>query len=227
METGLCEPWVGGVAPLVRSQAQRIQVVHAAVTQLANRQPPLRRERLSGIHNPWGQASVLTDAWCFLDLCEDAGILDRVEALIGKDIVLWDAELNLDASAYRQFVAQGREGRYWPAMPLVGAVVLVAPKAAQPVHCMAVDAIGTELPEVSGLASGEPLLVIRYMPGSSSFVRDGRALANWIAMEEQPLINYTTRPLWMVRGDDRAGNDFVTGFSPSVPRWAGQQPQEN
>ena len=46
-------------------------------------------------------------------------------------------------------------------------------------------------------------------------------------MEEQPLINYATRPLWLVRGEDRAGNDFVTGFAPPVPRWAGSQPEEH
>jgi hypothetical protein len=46
-------------------------------------------------------------------------------------------------------------------------------------------------------------------------------------MEEQPLVNYTSRPLWLVRGEDAAANDFVTGFSPSVPRWAGVQPKEH
>jgi len=224
METGFCEPLMGSVAPVVRSLAQRIEAMHAAARQLAARRPPLRVERLSGIHSPWGQASALTDAWCFLDLCEDPEILDRVERLIGPDIVLWDSELHLEAAAYRRFVETGREGRYWPALPLAGAVVLVAPTAAQKVFCLSLDAIAQNLPALDPCA---PLFVIRYMPGTSQFVRDGRALANWIAMEEQPLINYITRPLWMVRGEDRAGNDFVTGFAPTVPRWAGIQPEEN
>lgn len=221
METGLCEPLMGSVAPVVRSLAQRIEAMHAAARELGARRPPLRPERLSGVHNPWGHASVLTDAWCFLDLCEDSGILDRVERLIGPDIVLWDAELHLEAAAYLRFVEAGREGRYWPVLPLAGAVALVAPTAAQPVSCLALDAVAENLPP---LDAGEPLFVIRYMPGASKFVRDTRALANWIAMEEQPLVNYATRPLWMVRGEDRADNDFVTGFSPTVPRWAGIQP---
>ena len=224
METGFCEPVMGSVAPVARSLAQRIDALHAAARELAARRPRPRAERLSGIHNPWGHASVLADAWCFLDLCEDPGILDRVEPLIGPDIVLWDAELHLEAASYLRFVQGRREGRYWPAMPLAGAVVLVAPAAAQPVSCLALHSIAQNLPE---LAPHEPLFVIRYMPGTSAFVRDGRSLANWIAMEEQPLVNYTTRPLWMVRGEDRAGNDFVTGFSPPVPRWAGIQPEEH
>lgn len=221
MEAGLCEPLMGSVAPVVRSLAQRIEAMHAAARELAARRPPLRPERLSGVHNPWGHASVLTDAWCFLDLCEDPEILDRVERLIGPDIVLWDAELHLEAEAYRRFAEAGREGRYWPVLPLAGAVALIAPTAAQPLSCLALDALAANLPP---LDAGKPLFVIRYMPGASKFVRDGRAAANWIAMEEQPLVNYATRPLWIVRGEDRAHNDFVTGFSPTVPRWAGIQP---
>lgn len=224
METGLREPLMGSVAPARRSLAQRVEAVHAAARALAARRPALRAERLSGIHNPWGHSSVLTDAWCFLDLCEDPGILDRVERLIGRDIVLWDTELYLDAATYRRFVEDGREGRYWPAAPLAGAVVLVAPGAAQPLSCLSLASIAGSLP---ALEPGNPLFVIRYMPGASRFVRDASATANWIAMEEQPLVNYTTRPLWMMRGEDRAGNDFVTGFSPTVPRWAGIQPEEH
>lgn len=224
METGLREPLRGGVAPLRRSLAQRIDAMHEAARALAAKRPKLRAERLSGVHNPWGHSSVLTDAWCFLDLCEDPGLLDRVERLIGPDIVLWDSELYHDADDYRRFVKDGREGRYWPAMPLVGAIVLVAPTADRRLSCLALESICSDLPS---LELGAPLFVIRYMPGTSRFVREARAPANWIAMEERPLVNYTTRPLWMLRGEDRAGNDFVTGFSPTVPRWAGIQPEEH
>ena len=47
------------------------------------------------------------------------------------------------------------------------------------------------------------------------------------AMEARPLVNYTTRPLWLVAGQDRAGSDFVTGFSPAVPRWAGTRTEQD
>ena len=163
---------------------------------------------------------MLATAWPFLDVCEDAAILEAVSALIGRDVVLWDSELHLKADTYLRFVAGGREGRYWPAMPLAGAVVLVTPRRpAAPVTCLDLGALAGA--DLSHLHTDEPLYVIRYMPASSLYVRDPRAPQNWTAMEEQPLINYTTRPLWLVRGQDRAGNDFVTGFSPVVPRWAG------
>jgi hypothetical protein len=226
METGFCEPVMGSVAPVVRSLGERIDAVHAAVRELAAQQPPPRSERLFGIHNPWGHASVLADAWRFLDLCEDPAILDRVEQVIGPDIVLWDSELHLEAASYLRFVQEKREGRYWPATPLAGAVVLIAPgHDAEPITCLDLAAIAdAPLPALDPRA---PLYVIRYMPATSHFARDPRSPANWIAMEEQPLINYATRPLWLARGEDRAGNDFVTGFSPTVPRWAGIQPEEN
>lgn len=55
---------------------------------------------------------------------------------------------------------------------------------------------------------------IRYMPATSRYVRDPDFPANAYAAKESPLMNYTTRPLWLVRGTDRAGNDFTTGHGP-------------
>ncbi|MBS0339923.1 MAG: resolvase [Proteobacteria bacterium] len=224
METGLREAATGGVAPRFRSTGQRIEDLGEAVRVLAGLQPRPRLERLSGLHNPWGHAAALTDAWRFLDLCEDPGIVDRVQSLIGPDIVLWDSELHLEAASYLRFVREGREGRYWPVMPLSGAVVLVVPGHEQAVTCLELKSVPSGLPP---LDPREPLYVIRYMPATSHFLREARALANWVAMEEQPLINHAARPLWLVRGEDRAGNDFVTGFSPPVPRWAGIQSKEH
>ncbi len=203
------------------SLRERIDALQGIVSDLVGRRPRPRPERLSGMHNPWGHAAVLADAWRFLDVCEDANILDSVEALIGPDIVLWDSELHLDAASYLRFVADKREGRYWPASPLRGAVALVAPEEAR--SPIIVDVVALSPAVVSTFDATAPLYVIRYMAAASHFDRDPRAPTNWVAMEEQPLINYATRPLWLLRGEDRAGNDFVTGFSPSVPRWAAIQ----
>jgi hypothetical protein len=226
METGLDTPMRGSAAPAARSLGERLDAVRAAALELAQRLRRPRRELLSGMHNPWGHGGALVDPWSLLDLCEEPGILDSVEALIGPDIVLWDTELYLEAADYLRFVKEGREGRYWPALPLQGALVLVpAGRTAQPLTCVDLAQIAQQ--GLSALDPLSPLYVLRYMPARSHFVRDGRALANWVAMEEQPLINYTTRPLWLVRGEDRAGSDFVTGFSPPVPRWAGNPTKEN
>ena len=225
METGLDTPKRGSGAPAPRSLSERVDALRAAARELAQRPRRPRRELLSGIHNPWGHGSTLVDPWLLLDLCEDPEILDGVETLIGPDIILWDTELYLEAAAYLRFVGEGREGRYWPAMPLQGAVVLVAAaNAARPATFLDLARMARE--GLPALDPHSPLYVLRYMPATSHFVRDGRALANWVAMEEQPLINYTRRPLWLMRGEDRAGSDFVTGFSQPVPRWAGNQPKE-
>ena len=38
-------------------------------------------------------------------------------------------------------------------------------------------------------------------------------------MESYPWINYVTKPLWLVHGEDRGDNDFATGFQPKTGRW--------
>jgi len=57
---------------------------------------------------------------------------------------------------------------------------------------------------------------IRYMPATSRYVRDPSFPANRYAVEKSPLMNYTQRPLWLVRGADRAGNDFKIGHGRAV-----------
>lgn len=203
----------------------RMEALLPTVRELVARRPRLRQERLSGLHNPWGQAAVLANAWRFLDVCEDVALVDAVARLIGPDVILWDSELYLAAATYLRFLEDGREGRYWPATPLAGAVVMVAPTGnkRRPI-CLTLAALADA--DLSSIDAAQPLYVIRYMPASSLFVRDPHSPANQAAMEEQPLINHAARPLWLVRGDDRSGNDFVTGFSPPVPRWAGVKPEE-
>ena len=46
---------------------------------------------------------------------------------------------------------------------------------------------------------------------------DRRSLATDVDRELDDALS----TLWLVRGNDSAGNDFVSGFSPAVPRWAG------
>ncbi|MGH8796656.1 MAG: hypothetical protein ACREXI_06325 [Caldimonas sp.] len=205
---------------------ERVAALGPIVRELAGRRPRPRGERLSGMHNPWGHAAVLANAWRFLDVCEDAALVDTIEALIGPDIVLWDSELHLEAPTWLRFVGAGREGRYWPAEPLAGAIALVRPSLPE-AAAICIELASLSAADLHGLAPDEPLYVIRYMPATSRYVRDPRAARNHAAMQEQPLINYTTRPLWLVRGADRAGNDFVTGFSPAVPRWASHPMEHN
>lgn len=181
-----------------------------AARALAETRP--RQERLSGLHNPFGRAVALVDCWKFLDVCESADVLDHVDAAIGPDIVLWDSELYLDARAWD--LARATEGRHWPADPLAGAVVDIALRTGV--------ALILDVQNAAAIAAGEPgaHYVIRYMPATSRYNRDSRFEPNRLAMEERPLVSYTNRPIWLVRGEDRAGSDFATGFAPVAPGWA-------
>lgn len=50
-------------------------------------------------------------------------------------------------------------------------------------------------------------VALRYMPATSLFDRNLRPVDGKTGVP----VNFARRPLWLVRGKDRAGNDFVTG----------------
>ncbi len=52
---------------------------------------------------------------------------------------------------------------------------------------------------------------IRYMPATSLFDRSEENPATVYARKHSPNMNYPARPIWLVRGQDRAGNDFSVG----------------
>lgn len=200
--------------------------VREAVARIVARKATIRQERLSGIHNPWGHCIGLTDPWSFLDLCESKVVIDAARSVIGPDIILWDSELFAEAGGYAMFLKAGGEGRYWPVTPLAGAVVLVAFDSSEPsVRAVGLESLGPDA--LAGFDAAEPLYVVRLMPATSRFERDADHPANRACMEEQVLINYANRPLWLLSGADRANNDLVSGFAPAVPVWAsGAMPSE-
>ncbi|MBO9711677.1 hypothetical protein [Sphingomonas sp.] len=163
-----------------------------------------RREWLVAAHHPWGPAAAYVDAWALLDLCHAPAILDAVAALIGPDLILWDSELLLDGGPED-------DPALWPVEPLAGALALVRLDGS----ILACARLGEPLP-----ACGGPALLIRYLPAASRFVRDPGHPAHIAQMEAEPLVDRTRRPLWLVRGRDRAANDFVTGFALAAPCWA-------
>lgn len=55
---------------------------------------------------------------------------------------------------------------------------------------------------------------IRYMPATTLYDRSPSNPAVVYAREHSPNMNYPLRPIWLVRGVDRAGNDFTTGNGP-------------
>jgi hypothetical protein len=61
--------------------------------------------------------------------------------------------------------------------------------------------------------------VIRYFPATSKYLRDQCSNFYRKLNVLVPLQNYADRPLWLVRGADRADNDFVTGFRQKAGHW--------
>lgn len=57
---------------------------------------------------------------------------------------------------------------------------------------------------------------IRYMPATSLYDRRADHPATAYARKLSPTMNYPNRPIWLVRGKDRAGNDFNAGYGPAA-----------
>lgn len=199
------------------------------------------------LHNPWGRAAAAYDSWGFLDLCQSSVLLEPIAALVGPDIILFDSqwlpdcleppetESTLESDAHR-----------FPLDPPRGLTALVC-FADQPAYSVVVDY--KPLHPRSGAAQdwvsvefqrGEVLHVdcqvpyrvrsnpgkrhpvvyaIRYFSARSRYERDPAAAVHRALTERYPLINYAAMPLWLVHGQDRAGNDFVTGFNVRAGFW--------
>lgn len=172
----------------------------------------LRQDRLSGVHNPFGHHACPNEAWRFLDLAESTPLLDLVENVLGPDIVLWDSELLVDPQAWPR-----DEARCWPADPLAGTVAAID-LASRRVVLIDITLLAGVLDGIV-LPPG-PCYVLRYMPATSHYNRDPRFEPNRLATELRPLVNHCIRPIWLVRGEDRANSDFASGFAPPAARWA-------
>lgn len=198
--------WVAlaGVVP-----EQALQPVREFAKALRDATP--HQDMLSGVHNPFGYHACVERAWSFLDIAECGELLNYVEDALGPDIILWDSELYFHLSALWL-----GEAAIWPVHPLAGVIAAVAIGSGD---VLLLDVVRLEdrhevLRRCDGMYYG-----IRYMPATSRFDRDPCAQANRRAAEVRPLVNYAKRPLWLVRGEDRRGNDFASGFSLPAARW--------
>ena len=196
---------------------------------------------LSGIHNPFGLAGRAVDSWGLLDICQSPAIVDAVEALIGPDIVLWESEL-IDLPPGPPRLAPHHDPAVWPVDPPGGVTVRIAITGSGPatgglryvprrgrgfthLRLRPGDVVfhdsrlAVANDENRGATAGAEYL-IRYMAADARYVRDADFPANRRAAQKAPLVNFARRPIWLVRGEDLAGNDFVTGFATTVGQWA-------
>lgn len=175
--------------------ADAAAVPRAAWRQVAAAPARLGPEVLSCPHNPFGRAAQVVDAWALLEFCQSPDLLDAAEAAIGPDIILWDSEFVGGPAAVHHDPA------LWPLDPPPGITLRAA------------------VADGATVAGGVDY-VIRYMPATARYNRDPTFPPNRRAAERAPLINFTRRPIWLVGGVDRAGNDFVTGFASTIGQWS-------
>ncbi len=199
------------------------------------------------LHNPWSRAAAVYDSWGFLDLASGPAILDAVSAVLGPDIILYDSQWLPEpwqCGAEQDWIADVHR---LPVEPRTGVTALFSHvdwhDHGWRLECMPgghkAPAFAASVRDISPRA-GELLLCdaklryrmkgsfqwsqplgysMRYFPASSRYLRQADSPVHRELTDRYPLLNYAQMPLWLVRGVDRADNDFVTGFRPRAGRW--------
>jgi len=190
------------------------------------------------LHNPWSLASTVVDSWSMLAICQSPPLLDAIANLIGPDIVLYDCALQPLTFAVHGVGAWCNDTGMFPIEPVAGAVARLPLVSVAGVlfhggrqgdrnffrgasldrfiiHNAVLDY------RYEGLMAHDSgyEFVIRYFPATSRYLRDPENPSQLDLMECFPLFNYARLPLWLVRGEDRANNDFVTGFQVKSGYW--------
>lgn len=187
----------------------------------------------SGLHNPWGQSAPHYDSWGFLDLCHADDLVEPMKQVIGPDIILFDSQLWPDP------LAGPDRADGFPVSPRAGASLFLgiaqdegrAPKLTLPGQSddpvpltagrLAIVDMALSYKFDLAKTSPDPLVFMaRYFPATSRYIRDPGAPEHRELTDRYPLINFAKLPLWQVAGEDRAGNDFVTGFNSTAAHWS-------
>jgi hypothetical protein len=189
------------------------------------------------LHNPWARAAALYDSWGFLELCQSRPLVDAIATLIGDDVILFDSQwlperwpppdaaAPLESDAHRFPVAPARGVTALitfadPPAPLIRLAEPCAPFELRRASVLLVDSQVSYQVQACRANGPPPVFAVRYFPASSRYLRDPTAPAQRALTERYPLFDYARMPLWLVRGDDRAQNDFVTGFNPRAGYWS-------
>jgi hypothetical protein len=94
-----------------------------------------------------------------------------------------------------------------------------SPQRLEPGQILAIDAHLPYRLSGPGAPQAPTVFAVRYFPATSRYLRDPTAGAHRALTERYPLLNHARLPLWLARGQDRAENDFVTGFNVRAGYW--------
>lgn len=205
---------------------------------------PVRPWYFWELHNPWGLSAPVVNSWEFLDICQDDHFTSLAAQFIGDDVILYDSQFHPDPATCRRHDIGGWQcdAGTCPASPHAGVVVRII--LANPAPRTAVLRLQNSPPATSTrditLSRGRVIAhdlhsrycypgtppgknpfeyVMRYFPATSKYIRRQHGDFHTRMNIRYPLQNFAARPLWLVRGEDRAENDFVTGFMSRPGQW--------
>jgi len=242
--------------------------MRASLHRLLDAKADIPPESLICPHISSGGRHDATAAAAWLTYCTNPHILDLVEQLIGRDIILWGSQVFCKPARTGREVPWHQDGQYWPIRPLATCSAWIAlddvdadngcmryipgSHASGSIYRHRVSdrdgivlnqevepsAFDPSLARDDCLKSGEFSLhdvylihgsrpnrslrrragfVVRYMPATSLFDRSSDQQQSQAGVA----FSLSRRPIWLVRGEDRAGNDFSIGHGQDyglVPR---------
>lgn len=88
-----------------------------ALERLLADNPGVRPEQLISAHISTGNTENVSGQDAFLELARLPAVLDKVESIIGPDIVLWGCQVFCKPAGEGREVPWHQDGRYWPIRP--------------------------------------------------------------------------------------------------------------
>jgi ectoine hydroxylase-related dioxygenase (phytanoyl-CoA dioxygenase family) len=116
----------GLVIPKYRLPAEKLARLRGGLDQLIAENPGVRGEKLISAHIRANPGEGVRGNEVFLEFAHDPDVLDRVEAVIGPDIILWGAHMFAKPPRDGKEVPWHQDGHYWPIRPLATCTVWVA-----------------------------------------------------------------------------------------------------
>jgi len=192
-------------------------------------------------HNPFSRAAACVDGWAVLDLCQSRELVDAVATVLGDDIVLFDSQLMPNPALDRDEIIGWRcDADFFPldgpggvtARVVVDAepgAVLELRKAVPARIEMRRGRLLLLAPDVEYRVRGGAVseFVVRYYDANRHYDRSPAHPCHVRLTEREPWVCHARMPHWLVRGQDRGNNDFVSGFMVRPGRWTLAQPADD
>ena len=116
----------GYVVPQFRFSGEKLARLQQLADELIDANKEFGDTPMVCPHVPGGGAQGLHGNRAWLDYSADSDVLDMVEQIIGRDIILWGTNLFHKPSGTGRRIPYHRDGRYWPIDPLATMTVWIA-----------------------------------------------------------------------------------------------------